>query len=141
MTEFDLSDIEITDDDLREIQEAWDKRLLRLKYPYTFDLIRVLARYPKLKRTIAIDAMWRTRKDAGLPIPKAFEESVQASLQYYCRDSSEFKKRGAPDSEALFCWPKGKGAGVWALIRENAKVWVRQNRESLPNRLLGRSHD
>jgi hypothetical protein len=47
----------------------------------------VLAPYRKLKRTIALDAMWRTRKDAGLPIPRTFDSSVQAVLQYYCEES------------------------------------------------------
>jgi len=137
MAEIDLRDLEITEDILREVQAAWDAKLLRLKHPYVFDLIRVLAPYPKLKRTIALDAMWRTRKDAGLPIPKSFDNSVQAALQYYCEESQVFKRRGGEPGEALFRWPDGPGAGVWALVRETARPWVLANRAAIPRRALG----
>ena len=111
-------------------------KLLRLKHPYVFDLIKVLAPYPKLKRTIALDAMWRTRKDAGLPIPRIFDSSVQAALQYYCEESV-FKARGGQPGEALFRWPDGPGAGVWAVVRETARPWVQANRAAIPRRALG----
>jgi hypothetical protein len=137
MIEIDLTDLEITDEGLREVQAAWERRALRLKHPYVFDLIRVLALYPRLSRSIALDKMWCTRKDAGLPIPAAFDSSVQAALQFYCRDSEIFRRRHAPETEALYCWPEGKGAGVWALIHDNARVWLRANRGSLSKRLLG----
>jgi hypothetical protein len=136
MTEIDVADLEITDDVLRQVQADWDNRVLRLKHPYVFDLIKVLAPYPQVSRRFALDTMWRTRKDAGLPIPRTFDNSVQASFQYYCRDSDEFKKRNAPEGDALFCWPKGKGAGVWALLAENARLWVRANRALLAGRIL-----
>jgi hypothetical protein len=42
MAQLDDFDLTITDDLLREIQEAWDARALRLKHPYVFDLIKVL---------------------------------------------------------------------------------------------------
>jgi hypothetical protein len=135
-TPIDISDLEITDEFLRQIQEAWDARLLRLKNPYVFDLIKVLAPYPKLRRSIAIDSLWRNRRNAGLLIPPTFDESVQAALQYYCRDSSVFKKRKVPPNQALFCWPDGKNEGVWALVHDNARAWVRSNREQLPKRIL-----
>lgn len=66
MADIDLSDITITDDELRAMQEAWDAKLLRLKHPYVFDLIKVLARYPKCHRGYVLDTLWRNRKDAGL---------------------------------------------------------------------------
>lgn len=122
---------------MRDIQAAWDAKLLRLKHPYVFDLIKVLAPYRKLKRTIALDAMWRTRKDAGLPIPPSFNNSVQAALQYYCAESQIFKKRGGEPNEALFRWPDGAGAGVWAVIRETARPWVEANRAAIPRRMQG----
>jgi hypothetical protein len=132
----DLWEPEISDDLLRDVQAAWDGKVLRLKYPYVFDLIRVLAPYKKLRRTIALDAMWRARKNAGLVIPPSFDSSVQAALQYYCPESNVFKKRGAQPSEALFRWPDGAGAGVWAVIRETAEPWVKANRQTLPRRIL-----
>jgi hypothetical protein len=128
--------ITITHEDLREIREAYDKKLLQLEYPYVLDLITVLAPYQKCTRGFVLDMLWRNRKDAGLPIPPEFEASAQRALEYYCRDSDVFKKRKVAPIEALFCWPKGKGAGVWALIHENAKVWVKKNREALRDRLL-----
>ena len=139
MAEIELSDLdlEITDEMLREIQAAWDARLLRLKHPYVFDLIRVLAPYPNgIKRSIALDWLERNRRNAGLPVPPTFDSTVQAALQYYCRDSDVFKERDAPADEALFCWPKGKGKGVWAVLRENAAAWLRTNREQLPRRVI-----
>jgi hypothetical protein len=136
MSDIDLSELTITDEDLRAMQEAWDAKLLRLKHPYVFDLIKVLAPYPKCRRGYVLDMLWRNRKDAGLTIPPKFEASAQRALEYYCRESDVFKKRKVAPTEALFCWPEGKGAGVWGLIRENAKVWVRENRNALRNRLL-----
>jgi hypothetical protein len=52
----------------------------------------------------ALDAMWRTRKDAGLPIPRTFDSSVLAALQYYCEESKVFRRRGGQPGEALFRW-------------------------------------
>jgi hypothetical protein len=128
-------DLIITDEDLRMMQEAWDAKFRRIQHPYVFDLIKLLAPYPKLKRTIALDWLHRNRMDAGLSIPPSFDSTVQASLQYYCDDSDIFIKRGAPPGEAIFSWPDGKGAGQWALKKENARVWVRENRALLKRRL------
>jgi hypothetical protein len=136
MSELDLSDLEITDEALREIQKAWEARLLRLKNPYVFDLIKALARYPKCRRIIVLDTVHRNRKNAGLPIPRSFDDTVQRALEYYCIDSDVFRARKVPMSEALFCWPEGKGAGVWALIHANARPWVRAHIERLPSKIL-----
>jgi len=48
------------------------------------------------------------------------------------------KKRGAPETDAVFCWPKGKGKGIWLLLHANARAWVQQNRAAIPRRALGR---
>ena len=123
------------DDILREVQAALEARKLRLEHPYVFDLIKVLAGRPIVKPSIAVDWMERNRRAIGLPIPQAFRESVQAALNYYCRDSDVFQNRRASPEEALFCWPKGKRRG-WALIEENARPWVRANRATLGDRIL-----
>lgn len=136
----EIDPLAISDDDLRDIQAAWDAKVLRLKHPYVFDLIRVLAPYPKLKRKFALDAMWRIRKDAGLTIPPSFDESVQAALQYYCAESRVFQARGGQPNEALFRWPNGPRAGVWAVVRQTAEPWVRANRAAIPRRALGINH-
>ncbi len=138
MTDIDLIDIVITDEDLRAIQRAFEAKLLQMEHPYVFDLIRVLARSRQgMKRSVALDVMRSDRARAGLPIPTSFDNTVQASMQYYCRDSDIFRNRNAPAEDALFDWPKGKGAGFWALVRENAGPWIRQNRETLVRRLAG----
>jgi hypothetical protein len=136
MTKIDLAGLEITDGDLRQIVEAWEADFLKLKHPYVFDLIKALAPSPHLRRTIALGLLRSTRTRLGLPIPPTFDETAQHSLEYYCLDSDVFKKRRAPTSEALFCWPAGKGKGIWALIHDNARVWVRKNRELLPERAI-----
>lgn len=123
------------DDAVKSLSAAFELKLIRLQHPYVLDLIRVLSRSPQMSRPIALDYMHRYRKGEGLPIPRTFDSSVQASLQYYCEDSDEFQKRGAPPSEALFRWPRGKGQGVWALNRENAKAWLHHFRSTLPNRI------
>jgi hypothetical protein len=109
------TELEITDEMLQEIaKELAEEAITKMEHPYVFDLIKVLAPYPNgLRRMIALDWLRSTRLRLGLPIPPTFDETVQASLQYYCRDSTVFKNRNAPSQEAIFCWPKGKRAGVW----------------------------
>jgi hypothetical protein len=84
-------DLTITDELLREIHEAWEARTLRLKHPYVFDLIKVLATSAKSPRMSVIDRLYANRKNAGLPIPEKFDSVVQAQCNYYCRDSDVFR--------------------------------------------------
>jgi hypothetical protein len=122
---------------LRRLQEAWDARLLRLKNPYVLDVVRGLAPHPRgLRSMILLDRLRSTRMSMGLPIPRTFDASVQAAVNYHCRDSDVFKDRDAPDSEALFCWPQGKGKGIWAIIADNTRLWVRTHLDQLLNRIL-----
>jgi hypothetical protein len=102
-------DLTITDDLLREIHEAWEARTLRLKHPYVFDFIKVLATSAKSPRMSVIDRLYANRKNAGLPIPEKFDSVVQAQCNYYCRDSDVFKKRGAPAVGRSFLLAKRKG--------------------------------
>jgi hypothetical protein len=134
--ELTLDDLEFTDEMLDQLRAAFDARKLKLEHPYVLDLIGVLARYPKCSRRIALDMLWRRRRDTGLSIPRTFEDSAQSALEFYCLDSDVFKKRGVSTNEALFCWPAGKGKGVWALLRRNAKQWVTEHYRSLPGRIL-----
>lgn len=116
--------IEITDEMLREMHRKSEQRSLKFENPFVFDIIRVLSKPPQLKRSIALDLIRSNRVGLGLEITPAFDETVQSALQYHCREAAEFRKRGVPETEALFCWPKGKGAGVWSLLRENTKRWL-----------------
>jgi hypothetical protein len=72
----EMLDIEITDEDLRQAQEAWEIHFQQLKHPYVFDLIKVLAPYPRVKRSFALDRLHANRRALGLPIPSTFDESV-----------------------------------------------------------------
>jgi hypothetical protein len=130
-------DIEITEDDLRAAQAAADVHWRQLRHPYIFDLIKVLAPRQKLKRTIALDWIYKSRTELGLPIPRTFNNTVQSSFQYYCSEASAFMKRNGPSSEALFYFADGKGEGVWAVNLENARAWVVENRAALKRRVLG----
>ena len=137
MAEIDLDGLEITDEMLREIHVTWESKLLRLKHPYAFDLIKVMAPYPMpLRRTVVLTLLRSNRARLGLPVPPKFDDTAQGALEFHCRESDNFKRRNVPDTEAIFCWPKGKGAGVWGLLRENAREWVKHNRSTLPARAL-----
>jgi hypothetical protein len=137
MNETDLSDFVLSAEEHEALQAAWKLKLLKVKHPYVFDLIAVLAPYPRAqKRTYVLTLLRSNRTRAGLPIPRTFDDAAQRALEYYCIDSDVFKERKVPESEALFCWPKGKGAGVWGLNRENARRWVRANRGAIPRKLL-----
>jgi hypothetical protein len=137
MVKIELSDLEITDDDLHQYQEAWDAKILELKHPYVLDLIRVLVPYKRPLRRMTVIALLRSsRTTLGLPMPPMFDHAVQRTLEYHCVDSDVFKDRKVAHSEALFCWPRGNGKGIWGLIPENAEVWVRQNREFWSRRVI-----
>ena len=121
--QLDLSEL-ISDEFILQIAEAMAAKRLKRENPYVFDLIRALAPYLRVSRRGALDAVYRRRIQMGLPLPKTFDSVVQASLQYYCRDAAEFLSRGAPPEEALFYWPKGRGAGYWALDKDVARQWA-----------------
>jgi hypothetical protein len=94
------------------------------------------SRYPRAqRRTYVLTLLRSNRTRAGLPVPRTFDDAAQRALEYYCLDSDVFKERKVSESEALFCWPKGKGAGVWGLIRENARRWVLANRAAIPRKM------
>ena len=119
------TDFEITDDMIRDMHVRWEQQKLKSENPFVFDLIRVLAKYSNgAKRSIVIDLILSKRQQVGLEIPKSFDETVQAAMNFHCKDSDVFKERGAQETEALFSWPKGKGAGFWKLERENTREWL-----------------
>jgi hypothetical protein len=133
----DLSDFVLSTEELEDLQAAWDLKLLKVKHPYVFDLIAVLAPYPRpQRRTYVLTLLRSNRTRAGLPVPPTFDDAAQRALEYYCLDSDVFKERRVTESEALFCWPEGKGKGVWGLIRDNARAWVLANRTAIPRKML-----
>jgi len=116
------------DELIRESKKAQAEKKRRRENPYALHLIKVLWPYPSgLSRQTAIDKVWRLRQPENLPMPKAFEQTVQSAFQQHASESSVFK--GGPDDD-LFFWPEGKGTGRWAVRRIQAEAWIR--RRALP---------
>jgi hypothetical protein len=63
-------DLDVTEEDLRLAQEACEIQNLPTQTSLCFDLIKVLAGRPKLKRSIALDWIHKNRVALRLPIPK-----------------------------------------------------------------------
>lgn len=111
----------------RRIDALIAAKKLRLKNPYVLDLIWVLRPHAAgLRRPLAMHLIEKNRKQRGLPVPRTLPDTVQSAFQQYCENSDVFKKRKAAPSDALFYWPQGKGAGVWAVHPERAEVWLRE---------------
>jgi hypothetical protein len=101
------------------------QKKLRVENPWVLDLIKVLYPHPKgLSRSIVLHTVQRNRRQRGHPLPGEPEATIQSALQQHCVHSSVFKKRSAPPEDGLFHWPKGAGAGVWAIYPERAQAWL-----------------
>ena len=112
------------EDFLADIERSRELRKLREKHPYILDIIRVFhPDYWTLSRPRVIDLLERQRAKDGLPIPKAFEQSVDSAFQRACIDS---KKCEFTESEALFRWPDGPRAGKWAARRDQCEAWLKK---------------
>jgi hypothetical protein len=106
-------------------KETNAQQKLRIENPWVLDLIKVLYPHPKgLSRSVVLHAVLRNRRQRGHPLPRQPEETIQSALQQHCMDSRVFQKRRAPSEDGLFHWPKGAGAGVWAVYPERAQVWL-----------------
>jgi len=85
----------------------------RSERPWRDDILDALrelrGRAPRLS---VVEAVYRMRKARGETIPRTYEAIIQRTLQQYCPHSKVFD--GNPD-HALFLWPDGPGAGIWAL--------------------------
>jgi hypothetical protein len=65
-----------------------------------------------MSRQMVLHFVRKNRERLGLPIPRTFDDTVQQSCERFCVDSDVFKARRAPESEGIFCWPRGKGKGI-----------------------------
>jgi len=127
----DDDSLDISLDDLlgspEELQRHVAERRLRLENPWVLDLIKVLYPHPNgLSRPIVIHMVLKNRRQRGHPIPENPEETIQSDLQRHCVDSKVFKRRKAPVEDGLFHWPKGPGAGVWAVYPDKAQAWLKR---------------
>ena len=93
------------------------------KHPWVADLIRVLSPHRcGLQRRLVMEHMRSLRGPTVLNSPKEFENTAQSAFQRHCSQSDTFTL--GPEDD-LFYWPKGKGAGVWAVHKERASAWLR----------------
>ena len=118
-------DLEISDDLLRQMHQT---KTAKIKYPYVFDLIKVLDRHSQIKKVIVLDWIYKSHKVLGLPTPTTMDASILKTLKYFCINSAEFKARRVPNSNALFEIPDPMRPGTWSLIRENAIEWLKEHR-------------
>lgn len=112
---------------IREVAADWDAKRVKRDNPFVLDLIRVLR--PKdngLKRSIVLHDVERTRKRLGLPMRRTFEQTVQQACERFCINSEVWVANGSRDDEGLFTWPKGAGAGYWAIRQPQADNWLRE---------------
>ncbi len=116
----------------RNIVEVIELAKLRKEHTYVEGLIKLLLPHKNgMTRRWILDTLEKQRKDTGLPIPGKFEEAVQSSYNQNCVDSTVFRQRGLPDSEAPFYSPGGKGSGMWAVNSERARSWLEKRRRTL----------
>jgi hypothetical protein len=98
----------------------------KFNHPYVGDLIAVLNGYPNgRKRLRVMEVMEQERSDLGLPVPKRFEQTVQAVYQRHSADSDVFIAQRLPDEKPLFFSVGRKGSGTWAVDEQAAIAWLR----------------
>lgn len=114
------------------LDEVIEEHIRRREHTYVADLIRLLLPHKHgLSRGLVLHRLERQRHDTRLPIPPRFEEAVQSAYNQNCVDSSVFRRRGLPESEAPFYSPGGKGSGTWAVNPERARNWLEKRRRTL----------
>jgi hypothetical protein len=110
---------------LRECGAHLEANRLCVDDSYVVDLIRVLLSHPDgLRRWSVMRAIRKNRENARLPIPDKIEDDVQRMFLQHCAQSDPFKKRNRPPETALFHWPQGKLAGLWAVFPDRAEAWM-----------------
>ncbi|WP_234730215.1 hypothetical protein [Acidocella facilis] len=122
--------------ELDDFDEWLDRYLTNIKlrqdHPYVGDLIKVLRGYRMGRPRIRVlEILESQRKEAGLPMPNAFEESVQSSFNRHSSDSKVFERNKKENELPLFFSPGGKGSGKWAVHEDNALKWLKSHLISL----------
>lgn len=112
---------------VQEVEAKLANRKLRRDNPYVRDIVKVLWPYQRgLHRRYVVDRVWSLRNPTGLPMPKAFEQTVQSAFNQHNEESSVFRKKGGKLEDALFYPFGGKGSGVWAVRHDRAEAWLRR---------------
>ena len=78
-------------------------------------IIAVLSEFREQKahRSKVISGVYEMRKRYNDTLPRTFEQTVQQCFERHCGESDVFC--GKPELN-LFCWPEGKGSGIWGLV-------------------------
>jgi hypothetical protein len=106
------------DDFLAEIE----KQIERLGGGWAAYLVRALWDHPTgLDRQRVIDAVLEEALTRGRPIPRSFENTIQATFQQHNSASNAF--RGSAHND-IFEFVGDKGSGVWGLRRAQALAWM-----------------
>ena len=126
----EASDSVLSDKRPRGRRPGFAAQRLRPDNHYVLDLIQVLQAYPGGRRRWSIMQAIRTnRRKAALRIPHQIEDDVERAFLENCADAESFKKRNRTPAHALFYWPQGKAAGMWAVYPDRVAAWMR---ESIP---------
>lgn len=103
-----------------DIEPYFAAKTLRHDRPWTYDIIRVLwGRLKGAPLTNLYRELWAMRNPAGLPMPKAFEETIRRSIYDHTSEASGWDGKAEDD---LFSSPR---RGVWAVRRAAAAAWLR----------------
>jgi hypothetical protein len=132
--ELTLDDLEHIDIEelFRAVDEADALRKVRKDRPWGRDIIKVLWEVrPWMSMDQLTRKLWTLRNPSGLPMPKAFKETVQSALNQHTSQSQVFARRGKPEDD-LFYSPKGKGSGTWAVHRDRAVAWLKSRGLAAP---------
>jgi hypothetical protein len=96
------------------------------------DLIRVLHTQPAgLRRWSVMRAIRKNRETSNRPIPQKFEDEVERAFRKFCADADPARNGGRPPETALFFKPKEKAGEVWAILADNAEVWLKGERTDM----------
>jgi len=129
MTDKDiLNDPEI-DRQIEEFFRLYDERIaaqrLKRENPYVRDIIAALLPYRNGRHlSWVVDDLEKARKAKGLPIPKAFRETVQSAYNTHSISSAHFRNGKVKEADAIFYAAGGVGSGYWGVDRDKATTWL-----------------
>ncbi len=104
------------------------ERRIETEHLYLLDLIEVLLPHPAgLRRWAIMRAIRKIHQSAERPISQKFEDGVERVFRNHCADSVIFKKRNIAPENALFHWPQGKAAGLWAVHPDKAEAFLKSD--------------
>ena len=97
----------------------------RRENSYVADLVEILWPHGALglSRRMVIQSMQRLRRAKRLPIPDAFEQTVQSAFNQHCIESAVFRRRNVP-ADGLFSSRRSGNSTSWIVHRDRATAWL-----------------